>query len=101
MVEQRTENPRVAGSIPALGIFLGIAVLLRQFFFIVGGIFSVKFWQSYCHERRNFMGKINMSDRVSQLTGTNVDFILEGVNKYLTALAREQIRLAFAKSEGG
>ncbi len=47
------------------------------------------------------MGKINMSDRVSQLTGTNVDFILEGVNKYLTALAREQIRLAFAKSEGG
>ena len=24
MVEQRTENPRVAGSIPALGIFYGI-----------------------------------------------------------------------------
>ena len=47
------------------------------------------------------MGKISMSDRVSQLTGTNVDFILEGVNKYLMALDREQIRLAFAKSEGG
>ena len=61
----------------------------------------MKFWQSDCHERRNFMGKISMSDRVSQLTGTNVDFILEGMNKYLMALAREQIRLAFAKSEGG
>ena len=29
------------------------------------------------------------------LTGTNVDFILEGVNKYLLSLAKEQIRLAF------
>lgn len=34
-----------------------------------------------------------------QLTGTNVDFILEGVNKYLMALAREQIRLAFEQAE--
>lgn len=34
-----------------------------------------------------------------QLTGTNVDFILEGVNKYLMALAREQIRLAFEQSQ--
>lgn len=34
-----------------------------------------------------------------QLTGTNVDFILEGVNKYLLALAKEQIRLAFIQSE--
>lgn len=33
------------------------------------------------------------------LTGTNVDFILEGVNKYLLALAREQIRLAFQQAE--
>ena len=33
------------------------------------------------------------------LTGTNVDFILEGVNKYLMALAKEQIRLAFEQSE--
>lgn len=28
-----------------------------------------------------------------------MDFILEGVNKYLMALAQEQIRLAFAQSE--
>lgn len=34
-----------------------------------------------------------------QLTGSNVDFILEGVNKYLMALAKEQIRLAFEQSE--
>lgn len=33
------------------------------------------------------------------MTGTNVDFILEGVNKYLMALAKEQIRLAFGQSE--
>jgi len=34
-----------------------------------------------------------------QMTGTNVDFILEGVNKYLMALAKEQIRIAFEQSE--
>lgn len=34
-----------------------------------------------------------------QLTGGNVDYILEGVNKYLMALAKEQIRLAFEQSE--
>lgn len=33
------------------------------------------------------------------LTGTNVDFILEGINKYLLALAKEQIRLAFEQSQ--
>ena len=33
------------------------------------------------------------------LTGTNVDFILEGVNKYLLSLAKEQIRLAFNQAE--
>lgn len=33
------------------------------------------------------------------MTGTNVDFILEGVNKYLMTLAKEQIRLAFEQSE--
>ena len=33
------------------------------------------------------------------MTGTNVDFILEGVNKYLMALAKEQIRIAFEQSE--
>lgn len=34
-----------------------------------------------------------------QLTGSNVEYILEGVNKYLMALAQEQIRLAFEQSE--
>lgn len=33
------------------------------------------------------------------LTGGSVDYILEGVNKYLLALAKEQIRLAFEQSE--
>lgn len=33
------------------------------------------------------------------LTGTNVDYILEGVNKYLLALAKEQIKLVFEQSE--
>ena len=34
-----------------------------------------------------------------ELTGTSVDYILEGVNKYLMALAKEQIILAFEQSE--
>lgn len=34
-----------------------------------------------------------------QLTGGSVDYILEGVNKYLMELAKEQIRLAFEQSE--
>ena len=33
------------------------------------------------------------------LTGNSVDYILEGVNKYLMALAKEQICLAFEQSE--
>ena len=33
------------------------------------------------------------------LTGTNVDFILNGVNRFLMELAREQIRLAFEQAE--
>ena len=33
------------------------------------------------------------------MTGTNVDFILEGVNKYLMSFAKEQIRIAFEQSE--
>ena len=33
------------------------------------------------------------------LTGTDVDYILEGVNKYLMALAKEQIRIAFEQAE--
>lgn len=35
-----------------------------------------------------------------ELTGTTVDYILEGINKYLFALAEEQIKLAFERSEG-
>ena len=34
-----------------------------------------------------------------QVTGSNVDYILEGVNRYLMELAKEQIRLAFEQSE--
>lgn len=34
-----------------------------------------------------------------QMTGTNVDFILEGINRYLMTLAKEQIRLAFGQAE--
>ena len=41
----------------------------------------------------------NTLKRQVGLTGSNVDLILEGVNKYLMALAKEQIRLAFEQSE--
>ncbi|MBD5136573.1 MAG: recombinase family protein [Lachnospiraceae bacterium] len=34
-----------------------------------------------------------------QMTGTNVDFILEGINKYLLSLAKEQIRISFEQAE--
>lgn len=34
-----------------------------------------------------------------QLTGTNVDFILDGINKYLLSLAKEQIKIAFDQAE--
>lgn len=34
-----------------------------------------------------------------QLTGTNVDYILEGVNQYLMAVAKEQIKIAFEQAE--
>lgn len=34
-----------------------------------------------------------------QLTGTNVDYILEGINKYLLSLAKEQIQLAFIQAQ--
>ena len=33
------------------------------------------------------------------MTGTSVDYILEGINKYLMTLAKEQIRLAFEQRE--
>lgn len=34
-----------------------------------------------------------------KLTGGNVDYILVGINKYLMALAKEQIRIAFDQAE--
>lgn len=34
-----------------------------------------------------------------EMTGTTVDLILEGVNKYMLTLAKEQIRIAFEQSE--
>ena len=33
------------------------------------------------------------------LTGTELDYLLEGINKYLLALAKKQIRLAFDQAE--
>lgn len=33
------------------------------------------------------------------MTGTNADFILKGINEYLIALAKEQIKIAFDKAE--
>ena len=39
-----------------------------------------------------------LSAKVS-LTGDKIDFILEGVNRYLMELAKEQIRLAFAQAQ--
>lgn len=40
-----------------------------------------------------------LANSAIQLTGTSVDLILEGVNKYLMELAKEQIRIAFEQSE--
>jgi len=39
-----------------------------------------------------------MANQIS-LTGDKVDFILEGINRYLMELAKEQIRIAFEQSE--
>ena len=33
------------------------------------------------------------------LTGTNIDYILEGINRFLMEIAKEQIKLAFEQSE--
>lgn len=33
------------------------------------------------------------------MTGNNIDLILEGINKYLLAIAKEQIKLSFAQAE--
>ena len=38
-------------------------------------------------------------DRVVPMTGTNVDYILDGINKFLLELAKDQIRLAFGQAE--
>jgi DNA invertase Pin-like site-specific DNA recombinase len=38
-------------------------------------------------------------EKAVPMTGTNVDYILEGINKYLLALAREQIIIAFDQAE--
>ena len=42
--------------------------------------------------------KLALNKQVN-LTGDKVDYILEGVNRYLMELAKEQIRLAFEQSE--
>lgn len=42
--------------------------------------------------KRAIQGKIEM-------TGTDIDLILDGINKYLLRLAEDQIRLAFQQSE--
>ena len=42
--------------------------------------------------------KKSLSGLIS-LTNTDVDYILEGVNKYLMALAKEQIKIAFQQAE--
>ena len=34
-----------------------------------------------------------------QMTGTNIDYILKGVNQFLLELAKEQIKLAFIQAE--
>ena len=38
-------------------------------------------------------------DNSIQMTGGNVDYILEGINRYLLALAKEQIYIAFTQAE--
>lgn len=40
-----------------------------------------------------------LSDADLKRTGTNVDFILEGVSKYLMSLAKEQIKIAFSQAQ--
>ena len=41
----------------------------------------------------------NALENAVPMTGTKVDCILEGINKYLMELAKEQIRLAFEQAE--
>ena len=37
-------------------------------------------------------------DRAIPMTGTNVDYILDGINRFLLELAKDQIRLAFEQA---
>lgn len=41
----------------------------------------------------------NAMKQAIPMTGTSIDYILEGVNKYLLAIAKEQIIIAFAQAE--
>jgi DNA invertase Pin-like site-specific DNA recombinase len=38
-------------------------------------------------------------EKAIPMTGTSLDYILEGINKYLLALAKEQIIIAFNQAE--
>ena len=38
-------------------------------------------------------------DRAIPMTGTNIDYILDGINRFLLELAKDQIRLAFEQAE--
>lgn len=38
-------------------------------------------------------------EKAIPMTGTSIDYILDGINKYLLALAKEQIIIAFAQAE--
>lgn len=42
--------------------------------------------------------KVTMQNQI-KMTGTDVDYILKGVNEYLMQLAKEQIRIAFEQAE--
>lgn len=41
----------------------------------------------------------NALNNMLSMTGTNVDYILEGINKYLLVLAKEQIKIAFDQAQ--
>lgn len=41
----------------------------------------------------------NAMEKAVPMTGTSIDYILEGVNRYLLALAKEQIIIAFNQAE--
>lgn len=41
----------------------------------------------------------NAMERCIEMTGTNIDYILEGINKFLMSVAKEQIKLAFQQAE--